>query len=121
MKGPQLAVERVVPEHPATERPLAALSRRLRLLPRGQALDLLPPGGCCDDGVAPYCCDRGYAGRAGDEVRDDDRAAPAGRGPCGDRATTCSRRGVTICCAEDEGCCGDAQGLYCWRQGRGGY
>ncbi len=82
-----------------------------------------PSGGCCDDGVAPYCCDsRGYDDRdyGTHDDRDERRIAPSGRGPCGERATTCSRAGVTICCAEDEGCCSDDQGLYCC-QGSGGY
>ncbi len=78
-----------------------------------------PKGACCDDGVGPYCCDtRGYAE---DDARDRDHA-PGGGGPCGDHGTTCARGGVTICCAEDEGCCSDAQGLYCCAPtGRSGY
>lgn len=82
-----------------------------------------PSGACCDDGTGPYCCDsRGYDDRASDE-RNADRPPPppTGGGPCGARATTCSRGGVTICCGEDEGCCSDAQGLYCCGSGRGGY
>lgn len=76
-----------------------------------------PSGGCCDDGVGPYCCDRGpYASTP----RDDERGrAPSGYGPCGPSGTTCSRGSVTICCGEDEGCCADAQGLYCCAASRG--
>jgi len=48
-----------------------------------------------------------------------DRGAP-GFGPCGAHGTTCSRGGVTICCAENEGCCSDEQGLYCCSGRRGG-
>src|SRR5262245_40524824 len=56
-----------------------------------------PVGACCEDDYGPYCCDRGgYAA-------EDDRREPGGRGPCGDRGTTCSRGGITICCAETEG------------------
>jgi hypothetical protein len=82
-----------------------------------------PTGSCCDDGNGPYCCDtRGYAY----DDRNDGRSRYDGagdRGPCGARATTCSRGGETICCADDEGCCADSQGLYCCaaRSGRGGY
>lgn len=85
-----------------------------------------PSGGCCDDGVGPYCCDtRGYDDRDYDS-RDERRYPPPppperGGGPCGARATTCSRGGVTICCAENEGCCSDEQGLYCCSNRRGGY
>ena len=95
-----------------------------------------PRGGCCDDGNGPYCCEiPGYYpddrdrhdhdddryDRQPDYDRDD-RSAPGGGGPCGGRATTCSRGGVTICCAEHEGCCSDSQGLYCCSsRGGGGY
>lgn len=82
-----------------------------------------PTGACCDDGSGPYCCDHGD-GERDDGYQphgEDARSAPSGRGPCGERATTCSRAGVTICCAEDEGCCSDDQGLYCCRPQRGGY
>ena len=82
-----------------------------------------PSGACCDDGTGPYCCDaRSYEDRRWDE-RDDDRPAPpiGGGGPCGAHSTTCSRGGVTICCGEDEGCCSDAQGLYCCSGRRSGY
>jgi hypothetical protein len=78
-----------------------------------------PSGACCDDGTGPYCCDsRGYA--AEPDRRYDDRGG-AGLGPCGAYGTTCSRGGVTICCAENEGCCSDEQGLYCCSTRRGGY
>jgi hypothetical protein len=70
-----------------------------------------PTGACCDDGVAPYCCDsRGYDASPSEDTRD---RAPGGDGPCGPRSTTCARAGVTVCCAETEGCCADDQGLYC--------
>src|SRR5436190_11480287 len=65
-----------------------------------------PTGGCCDDGVGPYCCDsRGYdADRDHAQSRDDYRDdGDRGLGPCGAHGTTCSRGGVTICCAENEG------------------
>jgi hypothetical protein len=69
-----------------------------------------PSGACCDDGVAPYCCDS----RGDDAPAPDPRDhAPGDAGPCGPRSTTCSRAGITICCAETEGCCTDADGLYC--------
>jgi len=81
-----------------------------------------PDGACCDDGNGPYCCDS----RSYDEHQDyrdqsyHDRAPAGGGGPCGDRATTCSRGGVTVCCAESEGCCSDERGLYCCAPGRSG-
>ena len=81
-----------------------------------------PSGACCDDGVGPYCCDsRAYDAQADRryDPRDDDRGA-GGLGPCGAHGTTCSRGGVTICCAESEGCCSDDQGLYCCSGRRGG-
>ena len=82
-----------------------------------------PRGSCCDDGTGPYCCDtRGSdEDRNRSDYRDDYRDQDyRGRGPCGDRATTCSRGGVTICCGEREGCCADERGLYCCAAGRGG-
>ena len=83
-----------------------------------------PRGACCNDGEGPYCCDsRGYDDDYADsrdrgyrDYRDDAR----GGGPCGDRATTCSRGGVTICCGAREGCCADERGLYCCAAGQGG-
>ena len=73
-----------------------------------------PRGACCDDGSGrPYCCDdRGYDSA---DARPYDRpdSEHGDRGPCGPRSTTCSRGGVTICCADDEGCCADREGLYC--------
>jgi hypothetical protein len=81
-----------------------------------------PSGACCDDGAGPYCCaSRGYAAEDYREQAHDRERAPDGLGPCGDRSTTCARGGVTICCAEDEGCCSDEQGLYCCRGIHGGY
>lgn len=80
-----------------------------------------PRGGCCDDGNGPYCCDsRGYA--HDDDYRDRDYREDdhGGRGPCGARATTCSRGGVVVCCGENEGCCSDDRGLYCCAPGRSG-
>lgn len=68
-----------------------------------------PRGSCCDDGSGPYCCDD-HAARNPDPYVEPERG---GGGPCGSRRTTCSRGGVTLCCAEDEGCCADEQGLYC--------
>lgn len=70
-----------------------------------------PSGACCDDGAGPYCCDtRGYDPSHEERDAVDERGD---RGPCGPRSTTCSRAGVTICCAESEGCCADERGLYC--------
>lgn len=83
-----------------------------------------PSGACCDDGVGPYCCDsRGYDADRQDYRNEPDRNERSpGVGPCGPRNTTCARGGVTICCAENEGCCSDDQGLYCCAPGgRGGY
>lgn len=81
-----------------------------------------PNGACCDDGTGPYCCDnRGYDDRRWDDRDDRPPPAPSEGGPCGARATTCSRGGVTICCGENEGCCSDDQGLYCCGGRRGGY
>ncbi len=70
-----------------------------------------PRGSCgTDDDGRPACYEpRGYEPRGYVE-----REPPTGDGgPCGGRATTCARGGVTICCADDEGCCSDAQGLFC--------
>jgi hypothetical protein len=76
-----------------------------------------PSGGCCRDATGPYCCDGGYARDDRDDRYGhyDERSAdqPGDRGPCGPRSTTCSRSGIVVCCAEHEGCCADARGLYC--------
>jgi hypothetical protein len=84
-----------------------------------------PRGSCCDDGNGPYCCDsRGpYADGERYESREDyrDDRGERGLGPCGAHGTTCSRGGVTICCAENEGCCTDEQGLFCCSGRRSGY
>lgn len=79
-----------------------------------------PNGGCCQDDYGPYCCDSAGYDRRGEYSYEDDRdsqehAAHGGgdRGPCGPRSTTCARAGRTICCAENEGCCADRNGLYC--------
>ena len=81
-----------------------------------------PRGGCCaDDAGRPTCCaTRTYAADRYD--RPPPREAPSDDGsPCGARATTCVRGGVTVCCAEDEGCCSDEQGLYCCSPRGGGH
>lgn len=87
-----------------------------------------PHGGCCEDADGrPTCCERGYAGDYDDRGRppqydrEYDRGDRSEAGPCGPRSTTCSRGRATICCAEDEGCCSDDQGLYCCGSRRGGY
>lgn len=91
----------------------------------GKASICCPSGGCCRDAEGPYCCDGGgYArdhrdDRYGHHDRDDH--ARGDRGPCGPRSTTCSRAGITVCCAEHEGCCADARGLYCCAARDDGY